>query len=158
MWGWKIPFLKEVKMAYKAKACVLCCSDARVQETIRAYIKEQEGEDGLIDWLVLPGPELWFKGVPGSRFLTVLFTLIGFSVALYCVKLLHHLHGFSRVYVIGHEDCGAYGHEEEEDSSEEISHHAHDARLAKSVLERWNPYVDVRTPFVCWKKSGWEVR
>lgn len=57
------------------------------------------------------------------------------------------LHKAKTVYLVGHEDCGAYGHFEFPDRDSETTQHYLDLRAAKAILNRRFPDVDVQLRF-----------
>jgi carbonic anhydrase len=64
------------------------------------------------------------------------------------LKASHRLHKIREIYLINHEDCGAYGLEKEIDSAVELATHVEDLRAAKALLGREMPETNVLTYFL----------
>ena len=64
------------------------------------------------------------------------------------LQISRKLHEVQQMILVNHEDCGAYGLEEEVDSDEEIATHREDLRAARAVLEKHFPDVEVLTYFM----------
>lgn len=96
---------------HKAQALVFRCIDFRFQEIIDDYLKNR-GLTRKFDNIGLGG---------ASK---------NFDVCLEQAKLSLDLHDPDEVYIVEHEDCGAYG----EDNSEE-THRANAKKLAQALTE-----------------------
>lgn len=123
-------------MAHSCDACVVTCEDFRLHQradganVIGEYIRRVgAGCDlitraGGVQDLVRPEP-----GADGS-----LLRDLAVSV---------HLHQVRAVYLVNHEDCGAYGHFGFASREEELRQHTQDLRAARDVLEKRFPGVAV---------------
>ncbi len=58
------------------------------------------------------------------------------------------LHGIKEIYLINHEDCGAYGLEQVPDSDRELTVHSKDLRAARTLIKENLPEIDVRLYFM----------
>lgn len=100
-------------------AIVVTCIDFRFHEFI---------ESGLKD--ILHGKKFDFVGHAGG--------VKDLNAVIDQIKISEHLHNISEVYLINHEDCGAYG--------DEGTHERHvtDLKIASNkVTELW-PHLDVK--------------
>jgi carbonic anhydrase len=70
------------------------------------------------------------------------------DVLLGQLKASHRLHKIREIYLINHEDCGAYGMVDEVDSAVELATHVEDLRAAKALLGREMPETNVLTYFL----------
>jgi len=61
---------------------------------------------------------------------------------------VHRLHGIQQIYLINHEDCGAYGPEDIPDSAEELEVHRRDLLAARRLVEQNFPEVEVLPHFM----------
>jgi carbonic anhydrase len=64
------------------------------------------------------------------------------------LRVSYDLHGVRQVYLINHEDCGAYGPEDIPDSAEELAVHRKDLRAARDLLCELYPDVNVGLRFL----------
>jgi carbonic anhydrase len=58
------------------------------------------------------------------------------------------LHGIKEIYLINHQDCGAYGLGHVSDSGEELIIHSEDLRAARTLIKENFPKIDVRLYFM----------
>jgi carbonic anhydrase len=58
------------------------------------------------------------------------------------------LHGAKEIYLVNHEDCGAYGLDHVSDSDEELMIHSKDLRTARTLVKENFPEIDVRVYFM----------
>jgi len=127
-------------MAYNCEAALVVCEDFRLHQRangdnfIAKYIRDLMIDcdlitrAGCIQDLVRPKP--------GSAE-TVLRDL---SVSV----TLHHA---KTIYLVGHEDCGAYAHFKFTSREQELAQHAADLFQAKDILEKKFPGVAVEVRF-----------
>ena len=79
--------------SHSCRSIVVSCMDFRLRKSIGAYIKSHKIKDQGFDRVAVAG------GVKNLAFV------------LDQVSLSHKLHHIDQVYLINHEDCGAYGEE-----------------------------------------------
>lgn len=122
---------------------VMTCMDARLHRADRRYLAEyfQGKHVGIQTWdlVALPG------GIRGL----VAEEAQGLKDALLTsVKTAHDLHGVTRVFLVNHSDCGAYGGARAfPDATEEYRKHAADLRAARAALRVFLPNLDIRLFF-----------
>jgi hypothetical protein len=63
-------------------------------------------------------------------------------------RLARDLHGIEIVYLVNHEDCGAYGSEDVADSQEELVLHRNDLRAAREIVASALPGVGLQTVLI----------
>jgi carbonic anhydrase len=100
------------------KAIVVTCMDYRLQTQLRDWVVKKIGS-GHFDRLSLAG------AAKNLAFITEQ------------IALSHSLHHIHTVYLINHEDCGAYGKEGT------FEKHKHDLLLAKKILSAEFPDIEV---------------
>ena len=64
------------------------------------------------------------------------------------LRISRKLHEVRQIYLVNHEDCGAYGLEKVEDSEEELATHNNDLRAARAMLEEQFPGVEILIYFM----------
>jgi hypothetical protein len=123
-------------MSHLCKAAVVTCEDFRLHQrkygrnVIGRFIQAL-GEDadlitrgGCIQDLVRPKP--------------------GFADSLFRdLEVSVKLHQVEKIYLIGHEDCGAYGHFQFSSREIELAQHFDDLKVAKQLVEAHFPGVAV---------------
>lgn len=110
-------------MAHTCKAVLVTCMDFRIQKYIEDFARENIGEREY-DRVCWAGASKDFEAV--------------FSQ----IELSKKLHDISEVYLMNHEDCGAYG---EAGTSEK---HAEDLKSAKEkILEKY-PNLEVKLLYI----------
>lgn len=124
-------------------ALVVTCMDARLHRADRPYLAEylRGKRIGLHSWdlVALPG---------GSRGLVASDTPHVKGAMLHAVKAAHDLHQVSRVFLVNHSDCGAYGGAHAfPDATAEYRQHAADLRTAREELRAFLPNLDIRLFF-----------
>jgi carbonic anhydrase len=121
------------------RACVVACIDFRLDKPLRRFLVfrglDKDGADvvrvaGVSLSLAKPQKEWQREFVLGQ------------------LKASHALHQIKEIYLVNHEDCGAYGLECVPDSEEERARHWEDLKAAKELVERKIPGVDVLTYFL----------
>ena len=126
-------------VAHQCRACLVYCMDFRLHESLENFLTDQkldlDGADiirvaGAIKSLAQP------KENRDRQFL------------LEQLKVAYELHGVRQFYLINHEDCGAYGLENVEDSEEELATHRNDLRAAKTLLQDQFPDTEILTYFM----------
>jgi carbonic anhydrase len=131
-------FGKGKDMAHKCKAAVVTCIDFRFQDDIRVFIEER-GMGGNVDLISVPG------GVKDKEL------VLGF------LELSKKLHDISEVYLVNHQECGAYGPEVAENIAKELGVHRSDLLVVKQLVEEKVSGVEVKTYFLTLDKEFKEV-
>lgn len=122
-------------MSHKCSNLVLHCIDFRFMRGIREYL-DACGFTGDSDIVSMAGAakNLLESADPSSA-----------ATARLQIKLSHDLHGISRVILMNHLDCGAYGGRAAFASDEEeYSRHAEDLRSARASIVSEYPSTEVR--------------
>ncbi|EKD90630.1 MAG: hypothetical protein ACD_30C00112G0071 [uncultured bacterium] len=109
--------------SHKAEAIIVTCIDFRLQEAINKWISENF-EPKTFDRAAFGG---------GVKELEQILKQI---------KIANNLHHISKVILVNHEDCGAYG---EEGTPEK---HAEDLKTAKQKVNEFYPNLEVSTYFL----------
>jgi hypothetical protein len=113
--------------------------DFRFHRQLDAFIKAENLDSDGVDIVRLAGvaKNLVRPDEPADR-----------QVLLKQVRTSAKLHGIQEVYLVNHEDCGAYGLENVPDSDEELNIHASDLREARDLLRAELPGLDIKTYFL----------
>ncbi|MGB9662109.1 MAG: carbonic anhydrase [Moorellaceae bacterium] len=114
----------------RCQACVLTCMDFRIQRPITAWL-EAKGLQGNYDYIALPGASRNF--VPEGK--------------LDLVEKSIKLHQIEEVYLLHHEDCGAYALGELP-SAEQLKHQYPDMRQAARILQERYPNLKIHLGFL----------
>jgi len=116
----------------RMKHIVVRCPDGRFHGAFQGLIEEfnleKEGGYDLLSW---PGASLPLCGPAREVFLGQ-------------IETLRRLHGNSEVWVLDHDDCGAFGQEGEADPAEEHQRHADCLRQAAALISTVCPEIIVR--------------
>jgi carbonic anhydrase len=136
-------------LMHTCSTLVICCIDFRFQEVIRTFLnKEVPGDYDLVS-------------VAGAC-----KNLVKENERDFLIKQLDissRLHKINRVYLINHQDCGAYGEENFPDSQVEINHHLDDLKKSKDILHNLFPSLEeiklffIKLPDLDTKKALIEV-
>ncbi|GEA16500.1 MAG: hypothetical protein PWR22_2325 [Moorella sp. (in: firmicutes)] len=112
------------------QACVLTCMDFRIQAAVADWLREK-GLTGKYDYLSLPGAS--------RNFLS--------EGKINLVEDSYRLHHIKEVYLIHHEDCGAYnlGHLPVE---EQLARQRRDMEAAARILKERHPELKVYLAFL----------
>lgn len=124
-------------------ALVITCMDARLHRADHPYLSEYlRGKHvGVRTWdlVALPG---------AARVLTAPDASAAKEAVLQSVKVAHDLHHVTKVFLVNHSDCGAYGGTGAfADATEEYRKHAEDLRAGRSVVRENLPNLDIRLFF-----------
>ena len=121
------------------RACVVACIDFRLDKPLRRFLVfrglDKDGADvvrvaGVALSLAKPNKSWERDFVLGQ------------------LMASHALHQIKEIYLVNHEDCGAYGLECVPDSDEERGRHWKDLKDAKKLVELKIPGVEVLTYFL----------
>jgi carbonic anhydrase len=111
--------MKQTKHAtHTCQAIVVSCMDFRLRTALRKWTKETLKDEGF-DRLAIAG------GVKNLPFV------------LDQVELSYKLHAITEVYLINHEDCGAYGAEGT------YKKHKEDLSFARKIIKRKFPKLKI---------------
>lgn len=114
----------------KCQACVLTCMDFRIQSAVANWVREK-GLADKYDYLALPGASRDFLA----------------EGKLPLLEASYRLHHIQEVYLIHHEDCGAYnlGALPVE---EQLDRQRQDMELAARILKERHPELKVYLAFL----------
>ncbi|MFH1130665.1 MAG: carbonic anhydrase [Pseudomonadota bacterium] len=123
----------------KCRACLIFCMDYRLHEQLRNFIAEKNLDRDGVDVIRVVGAakNLVRPNNPSER-----------EFVLQQIQTSINLHGIREIYIINHEDCGAYGLENVADSEEEFAVYSDDLRAARTMLKEEFPGVQVRSYFM----------
>jgi carbonic anhydrase len=108
---------------HSCQAIVVSCMDFRLRTALRKWTRETLKDEGF-DRVAIAG------GVKNLPFI------------LDQVELSYKLHGITEVYLINHEDCGAYGAEGT------LQKHKEDLNFAKKILKQKFPKLKIHTLYL----------
>mgnify|MGYP000268168473 CR=1 FL=1 len=123
----------------RCRACLVSCMDFRLHEPLRRFITAHDLDRDGVDVVRIAGvaKNLARPASPWER-----------EFLLNQLKASVRLHEIREVFLVNHEDCGAYGLENVPDPEEELTLHAEDLRAAKEIVLRELPDVSVHTYFM----------
>lgn len=122
-------------------ALFIACSDGRLAASLAA-LQEQEGALDA-DRMLLPGGPLVLTQ-PGTER----------RVALEFVRLQIDLHGIRTLYLVSHQDCGAYERALGGFGFDQRELLVRDLQRVRMLLENAFPDTDVRCFLVPWRENG----
>ena len=125
-------------MSHHCRSAVLSCIDFRFQEAINKFILEHN-LNGNTDRIGLAG---------GVKKLGEMFEELSIS---------EDLHQVDDMYLINHQDCGAYGPAVAQDQQQELKTHTRDLLTAKKLINEKYPQVNVYTYFLTLEKEFIEI-
>ncbi|MBT3223641.1 MAG: hypothetical protein HN348_31605, partial [Proteobacteria bacterium] len=101
-------------MTHSCRACAVFCMDFRFHDQIRSFLECEGLLDDGVDIVRVAGvaKNLARSASPGAR-----------NFVLEQLHISQTLHGIRQIYLINHEDCGAYGAELVPDDKEEFDLH-----------------------------------
>ncbi len=121
------------------RACLVGCIDFRLHESLDRFRMNQELDKEGADFIRVAGVALNLARPKNAAARDFLIDQL---------KASHRLHQIKEIYLVNHEDCGAYGFEEVADSAVELATHVEDLRVAKELLGRELPDTKVLTYFL----------
>lgn len=121
------------------RACVVACIDFRLEKALRRFLVVRGLDKDGADVVRVAGVSLSLAQPQGAWQRDF---VLGQLIAS------HALHQIREIYLVNHEDCGAYGLECIPDSEEERERHWRDLKDAKKLVERKIPDVEVLTYFL----------
>ena len=123
---------------HSCRACVLYCIDFRFHRQLERFLREQDLDREGTDIVRIAGVA---KGLAGSASAERDFIVNQLEIS-------HRLHHTRQIYLVNHEDCGAYGLEQEVDSEQELACHREDLRAARQLLAERFPQIEILTYFI----------
>lgn len=124
---------------HQCEALVISCIDFRFQEHLKEFLNKRHFQS--YDLVCMAGGAKNF--LQGSTL----------PVALNQVGLSFKLHQIKRVYLINHQNCGAYGANFESGSPQELVAHSEDLKKAGKVIKEALPNLEIHLYFMQFKKS-----
>jgi carbonic anhydrase len=121
-------------MTHHCKAAVVTCIDYRFHEAVEKWLKDK-GLNGNVDFISMAG------------------AVKDFGMALDELDISKRLHAVKEIYLVNHQDCGAYGPAVAADKKQESKTHKRDLLEAKKMLEYRYPGVKVETYFLTLDKE-----
>jgi len=127
-------------MSHTCDAAMVACEDFRLhkRKNGRNFIGSYIESLGIDCDLITRGGCIQDLVRPKDGFDEAIIRDLGVSV---------NLHKIKTIYLVGHEDCGAYGHFQFPDRDAETTQHFLDLRAAKAIVNRHFPDVDVQLRF-----------
>jgi len=123
----------------RCRACVVACIDFRLDKALRRFLVVRGLDKDGADVVRVAGVSLSLAQ-PDKKWQRDF--VLGQLIAS------HALHQIREIYLVNHEDCGAYGLECVPDSEEERARHWKDLGEAKKLVVREIPGVEVLTYFL----------
>jgi len=123
----------------ECRACLIFCMDFRFREKLDAFLVEEGLDRDGVDVIRVAGASysLARPREPGDR-----------EFLMRQLELSRRLHGVRQIYLVHHEDCGAYGAEDVPDDVEEAALHAEDLGSVRKLLEERFPGMEILTYFL----------
>ena len=128
----------------QCRACLVFCMDFRLHNQLRDFLASENLDRDGVDIVRVAGASrcLARPGDPSER-----------EFMLRQLRIAAVRHGIREIYLINHEDCGAYGPDNITDSDEELMVHSRDLRAARAMLNEEFPEIDVIADFM-WLDGG----
>lgn len=131
--------------SHKCGSLVLHCMDFRLGRAIHKYM-EDNGLLGDSDLVSMAGAAKNLSSPDESS---------DRDLVLRQIEISERLHGASRVILINHTDCGAYGgHQAFTSSEEEIGKHKDELRNSKAIIEERFPDIKVQMVLLVMEENG----
>lgn len=121
-------------MTHHCQAAILHCIDFRFQPTIDKFLAKHK-LNGNCDRIGIAG---------GAKKIGEVFEELNTSETLHSVK---------DIYLVNHQDCGAYGPQVAENAEKELETHTNDLLQAKKILNEKYPDVNIHTYFLTLDKK-----
>jgi carbonic anhydrase len=112
---------------HRCSTLVICCIDFRFQEFIRSFLNKEVAGD--YDLVSVAGSSKNFAMKKEQEFL------------IKQLEISLKLHNIDKVYLINHQDCGAYGDEDISDSNEELERHLLDLKESRMIISNLFPQL-----------------
>jgi carbonic anhydrase len=113
--------------------------DFRFREKLDAFLVDEGLDRDGVDVIRVAGScySLARPREPGDR-----------EFLLRQLEISARLHGIRQIYLVHHEDCGAYGDEDVTDDADEVTMHARDLVSVRRLLEERFPGLEILTYFL----------
>ena len=125
--------------AHHCRACIIFCMDFRLNGALTAFLSAQKLDKDGADIIRVAGAAKSLARPNDPRDRDFLLEQLATS---------GRLHGTRQVYLVNHEDCGAYGLEQVPDSDAELALHSRDLRAGRALLQERFPTIEVLTYFM----------
>ncbi|RLB54458.1 MAG: hypothetical protein DRI34_12015 [Deltaproteobacteria bacterium] len=126
-------------MAHKCRALVLFCMDYRLNRQLFAFLDHEGLLAGGADIVRLAGAAKNLAR-PASEAV--------FHFVMEQIDTSRRLHHIDTVYLVNHEDCGAYGPEDIPDSNQELQVHRRDLLAGAKIVEEAFPGITAHPCFM----------
>jgi hypothetical protein len=127
-------------MAHSCEACVVTCEDFRLHQ-------RADGRNAIGDYIRSLGVDCDLI-TRGGGIQDLVRPRLGFDDSLVRdLDVSVTLHGVKTIHLVNHEDCGAYGSHAFASRQDEMRRHRTDLELAREMIRRKFPGVDVVTAF-----------
>lgn len=126
-------------VAHHCRACIVFCMDFRLNGALTAFLSEHKLDKDGADVIRVAGAAKSLARPNDPRDRDFLMQQVAAS---------GRLHNTRQVYLINHEDCGAYGEEKVPDSDAELAVHGRDLRAGRALLQERFPAIEVLTYFM----------
>jgi carbonic anhydrase len=123
----------------KCRAAMVFCMDYRLHSQLAGFLEREVLDKDGVDILRIAGAVKSMVRPAADR---------DSDFILEQLDTVHRLHGIQQIYLINHEDCGAYGPEDIPDSAEELEVHRRDLLAARRLVEQNFPEVEVLPHFM----------
>ncbi|HEX9664443.1 MAG TPA: carbonic anhydrase [Patescibacteria group bacterium] len=129
-------------MSHICQALILSCIDFRFVSAIHRFA-EAEGLEGNYDYAALAGGSMDILEKSGQ------------SIIINQIDIASRLHQIKKIYLIHHEDCGAYGGKKSFSSDEEeLTKHKTDLQKTTAVIKNKFPDLEIINVFAHLKEEG----
>lgn len=127
-------------MAHQCRAALLFCMDFRFHDQLAAFIAAEGLDQDGVDVIRVAGAakNLARPGRDRDR-----------EFVLEQVKTSRRIHQVRQIYLVNHEDCGAYGPEDIPDTAEELAIHRKDLLAAAGMLKGLFGELEI-LPYYMW--------
>ena len=124
----------------KCRAAMVFCMDYRLHRQLAGFLESEGLDRDGVDILRIAGAVKSMVRPANER---------DSDFIIEQLDLVISRHGIEQVYLVNHEDCGAYGPEDIPDSAQELQVHRSDLLLARLLVEQQFPQIEVR-PYFMW--------
>jgi hypothetical protein len=125
-----------VELQTQCRACVVFCMDYRFHGQFQSFL----AAEGLLE----DGADI-VRVAGVAKNLAESASDVARAFVLDQLHASKRLHGIQQIYLLNHEDCGAYGEELVPDEKEEFDLHRRDLQQARTLLEREFPDTEILT-------------
>jgi carbonic anhydrase len=123
---------------HTCQAAILHCIDFRFQEAIDKFMAERQ-LNGSCDRIGIAGGVRNLKEVSNE------------------LSISENLHHIKDIYLVNHQDCGAYGSQVSAEAEKELQIHTQDLLTAKKIIKKKYPQVTIHTYFLTLEKEFVEI-